>query len=683
MRARDEAMPPAKEPKTDTPLRVVFVASSDSRVESLVGHLRRECHVTAYVRVDSPGVMEDALARDAWDLVIAEHDAPVFGAVQALQLLRQKNLDLPLVVVSDRVDEEAAVAALRDGAQDFVGGDLARLGVVVARELREAEMRRQLRRAEEASRQSGERFRLLVDGVLDYAIIMLDPEGRETEWNKGAERVHGYGAEEIRNEHLSRFYPREDALGGKPQRRLQRAAEEGRYEEEGLRVRKDGSEFWASVVVAALRDDDGRLRGFSEVTRDMTESKRTERELHDSLEALLAVYEAGHILGSTLEAEEVGSRLLQLMRRISSSVTAVISVPGEHQQLRVWQAIGFENLWRRARYTPVVQATLASVMRSGTHTIATLRPPDPDEEPLTGLFLPLRIRNRTIGVLEVYRPGDMAKKDVVQILLNLTTEAASALENARLYGELAERERQLQELIGKLMVTQEEERRRVAYEVHDGPTQVAVAAYQRLQRFARRFPPDNPEGRESLEEIMELAQRTVGESRQIIANLRPTALDDFGLSAAIRLQVEALRAEGWQVGYEEALDGERIPDSVETALYRVAQEALTNVRKHAGRARVRVKLSGSRDRVRLRVRDWGRGFEVVPSVVGGPGERVGLAGMKERVALVGGEVRVYGKEGVGTLLVADVPLSERADGSTNLLQRLAGIGRLSPGTPNV
>ena len=675
-------MPPAKQPKVDTPLRVVFVAVSEGRIQPLVSQLRCAGYATAYARVDAPALMEDALARNVWDLVIAEHYAPVFGAAQALQLLRQQALDLPLVVVSDRVDEEAAVAALRDGARDFVGGDITRLGVVVARELREAEMRRQLRRAEEASRQSGERFRLLVDGVLDYAIVMLDPEGRVTDWNKGAERVHGYGAEEIRNEHSSRFYPEEDVLGGKPQKRLLRAAEEGRYEEEGFRVRKDGSRFWASVVVAALKDEDGRLRGFSEVTRDMTESKRTQRELHDSLEALLAVYEAGHILGSTLEAEEVGSRLLQLMRRISSSVTAVISVPGEHQQLRVWQAIGFENLWRRARYTPEVQATLASVMRSGTHTITTLRPPDSVGEPLTGLFLPLRIRNRTIGVLEVYRPGDMVKKDVIHLLLNLTTEAASALENARLYGELAERERQLQELVGKLMVTQEEERRRVAYEVHDGPTQVAVATYQRLQRFARRFPPDNPEGRESLEEVMELARQTVGESRQIIANLRPTALDDFGLSAAIRLQVEALRAEGWQVAYEEALDGERIPDSVETALYRVAQEALTNVRKHAGNAKVRVKLSGSRDRVRLRVRDWGCGFGVLHSG-GGPGERVGLAGMKERVALVGGEVQVYGKEGVGTLLVADVPLSEGADGGTNLVRSLARIGRPAPENPSV
>lgn len=662
-----------------TPLRVLFVADSDDRVESLVCELRREGYAPAFARAGTPAAMEDALIRNDWDLVIAEHPSPVFGATRALRLLRRKAPVLPFVVVSEAADEKAAVTALKGGAQDFLGGDLTRLGVVVARELRGAQMRRQFRRAEEASKRSRERLRLLVDGVRDHAFVMLDPEGRVTDWNKGAERVHGYRAEEIRGGHFSRFYPEEDVLGGGPQQRLRKAAEQGRYEEEGVRVRKDGSKFWANVVVGALTDENGSLLGFSEVTQDMTERKRTEKELHDSLEALLAVYEAGHILGSTLQAEEIGARLLRLMRRISSSVTAVISVPGENQQLRVWQAIGFENLWRRARYTPEVQATLASVMSSGDHTIVTLRPPDPDGEPLAGLFLPLRIRNRTVGVLEVYRPGDMAKKDLIDILLNLTTEAASALENARLYGELAERERQLQELVGKLMMTQEEERRRVAYEVHDGPTQVAVAVYQRLQRFARREPPNTPEGRESLEEIMELAQRTVGESRQIIANLRPTALDDFGLAAAIRLQVEALRAEGWQVGYEEALNGERIPGSVETALYRVAQEALTNVRKHAGSTRVRVKLNGSRKRVRLRVRDWGLGFEVVSPVGGGPGERVGLAGMKERVALVGGELRVYGQEGVGTLLVADVPLSGEADGSADLVQRLARTGRPAPG----
>ena len=132
------------------------------------------------------------------------------------------------------------------------------------------------KKAEEALRQSEERFRLLVSEVVDYAILMLDPEGRIASWNAGAERIKGYKADEIIGQHFSRFYPSEDLEAGKPAYELKVASERGRYEEEGWRIRKDGSRFWANVVITALRDGNGRLRGFAKVTRDITEHKRAQ-----------------------------------------------------------------------------------------------------------------------------------------------------------------------------------------------------------------------------------------------------------------------------------------------------------------------------------------------------------------------------------------------------------------------
>jgi PAS domain S-box-containing protein len=132
------------------------------------------------------------------------------------------------------------------------------------------------KKAEEALRQSEERFRLLVSEVADYAILMLDPEGRIASWNAGAERIKGYKANEIIGQHFSRFYPTEDVEAGKPAYELKVASERGRYEEEGWRIRKDGSRFWAHVVITALRDGTGRLRGFAKVTRDITEHKHTQ-----------------------------------------------------------------------------------------------------------------------------------------------------------------------------------------------------------------------------------------------------------------------------------------------------------------------------------------------------------------------------------------------------------------------
>jgi len=136
-------------------------------------------------------------------------------------------------------------------------------------------------RAEEALRESEERFRLLVSGVKDYAIFMLDTEGLVVSWNEGAESIKGYRTEEIIGQHISHFYPPEDVERGKPAFELEEATKNGRFEDEGWRVRKDGSRFLAHVVITPLRNETGRLRGFGKVTRDITERKRFEQALEE------------------------------------------------------------------------------------------------------------------------------------------------------------------------------------------------------------------------------------------------------------------------------------------------------------------------------------------------------------------------------------------------------------------
>jgi PAS domain S-box-containing protein len=126
---------------------------------------------------------------------------------------------------------------------------------------------------------SAETYRLLVDSVKDYAIIMVDPHGIVSSWNEGAHRIKGYTADEIIGKPLSVFYTPEDVRSGKTEKELTIAAKEGRFEDEGWRVRKDGSRFWANVVITALYDDTGNLRGFAKVTRDMTERKQAEEAL--------------------------------------------------------------------------------------------------------------------------------------------------------------------------------------------------------------------------------------------------------------------------------------------------------------------------------------------------------------------------------------------------------------------
>ena len=132
------------------------------------------------------------------------------------------------------------------------------------------------REQEERMRQSEERFRLLLEGVEDYAIYMLDPDGRITSWNAGAQRITGYSADEIVGQSFERFFPPEEVVAGRPAEELRAAALNRRVESTGWRMRKDGTRFWADVVVTALHDEEGRLRGFAKVTRDLSEKKRIE-----------------------------------------------------------------------------------------------------------------------------------------------------------------------------------------------------------------------------------------------------------------------------------------------------------------------------------------------------------------------------------------------------------------------
>jgi PAS domain S-box-containing protein len=168
----------------------------------------------------------------------------------------------------------------RDGSQFPIDIRLSPLedaeGILVTAAIRDISVRK---RTEGAVRQSEEHFRLIVSNVKDYAILMLDPEGFVVSWNDGAEKINGYRAEEIIGQHFSRFYTAEDISSGKPAFELEQAAQDGRSEVEGWRIRKDGSRFLANVVITALRDEKGRLRGFGKIARDITERQKSEEQL--------------------------------------------------------------------------------------------------------------------------------------------------------------------------------------------------------------------------------------------------------------------------------------------------------------------------------------------------------------------------------------------------------------------
>jgi PAS domain S-box-containing protein len=248
------------------------------------------------------------------------------------------------------------------------------------------------RGAEETLPQGDEMFRLLVESVRDYAIFMLDVEGNITSWNTGAQHLKGYRADEIVGQHFSRFYTEEDRRKGHPQYELERAIADGRYCEEGWRIRKDGSRFWASVVITAVRDPSGRHLGFAKVTRDMTERKNAEealRRMNSELETRVRQqtaaqqeveafsYSVSHDLRAPLRALDGFSKLLlgKLSGRLDAQeVDYLQRIRGAAQQMSqlIDAMLGLSRLTRTPLHRKVVD--LSAMCREIAASLAQAEP---------------------------------------------------------------------------------------------------------------------------------------------------------------------------------------------------------------------------------------------------------------------------------------------------------------------
>jgi len=389
---------------------------------------------------------------------------------------------------------------------------------------------------EDALRESEQRFRLLIQGIQEYAIFQLDPQGRVVSWNAGAERLKGYRAEEIIGKHFSVFYPREDLIRGTPEQNLEEAAQRGQSVHEGWRLRKDGSLFWGNVVITALRDLKGNLLGFAKLTRDVTERREREETLTKAKE-----------------------------------------------------------------------------------------------------LLELRVEQRAAVLTRV---------------------------NEELRVEIAERERaeeqfkasldQLRALAARLQSVREEERTSIAREIHDELGQACTAIKMDLALIGRKTTKRQTHLRAKVDSASRLVDDMIVTLRRIASELRPRTLDDLGLTAALESQAQEFEARTG-IHCRVALPEEplTLDDERSTAIFRIFQESLTNVARHAHATRVEARLERKADQLIFQVRDNGRGFDPAEAKAR---KSLGLVGMQERALMLNGELQVEGVPGAGTTMILRIPL---------------------------
>jgi PAS domain S-box-containing protein len=280
-----------------------------------------------------------------------------------------------------------------------------------------------------------DQFRLLVESVMDYAIFLLDPRGIVMSWNAGAERIKGYSADEIIGRHFSAFYPIADVERHKPDRELEIAAAEGKYEEEGWRIRKDGTRFWASVLITALRDERRELVGFAKVTRDLTERRRNEqnlRILQSVTETALAHLALDDVLQSVLDT---------IVEALEIDTAVILLATEDGQTLAARAAHGLEEEVELGVRIPMGQGFAGRVASEGRAIViddikhSQVINPILREKGLQSLVgVPLRARAKLIGVLHVgsYRPNRFQPHDVELVSL-IADRIAIAIENAELF----------------------------------------------------------------------------------------------------------------------------------------------------------------------------------------------------------------------------------------------------------
>jgi PAS domain S-box-containing protein len=550
----------------------------------------------------------------------------------------------------------------------------------VARDLSER------KRVEEALRDREERLRLLFESVQDYAMFMVSPEGRVESWNPGAERLEGYRSREIIGEPIARFFPPEEIEQGFPGRLLARAAAEERAEYEGWLVRKNGVKFWASIILSAVTDQDGTLRGFSTVARDLTERMRVER-------AQTFLSEASAVLAGSLDYPVALEKVAQLATRelahwcvihmIEAEMLRPVAVAHADRDKAKIAAAALHSIPRE----PQQPHAVAMVARTGHSELYAdtsvapwagealgVEPADALETLGLGSYMciPLAVRGQTFGVItfvsDAARPYDPHDVGVAE---ELARRAALAVDNARLDREAQEAVRARDEFISM-----------ASHDLRGPLTTIRLQAQSLVRNLRSKAPPGPEDVASKLESVGGQVDRMVHMMELLLDISRITAgqlelqREEVDLAALVSGCAARLVEDAEAAGCELRVEAHRkvVGSWDRMRIEQVVTNLLTNAIKFGPGAPVEVTVEGAGPMATLVVRDYGVGissehhaqifdrFQRVRAQKNVNGFGIGLWIVRRILEAHGGYIRVDSRAGIGATFTVELPMV-RAAGS--------------------
>lgn len=528
------------------------------------------------------------------------------------------------------------------------------------------------KRAEEALRESEERYRSLFEDI-PVGLYRTTPGGQILDANPALAEMLGYpDLESLQEANAADIY-----VNAEDRQRWQTLMErEGVVHGFDAQLRRcDGTILWGRDSAQAIQDSKGRVLYYEGAVKDITESKMAEEALRQRADDLATLYETSQAFLGHLDTETIVESVCRLAVDCFGLKMAWVGLVVEGSfDVHPAFAYGFEKGYLDSvRVTwddsPTGRGPTGMAIRTGQAAVMNHIGSDPTYAPWraaaeargyrSSAALPLCHGQEVLGALNVYSAEPAYFTDErVQVLQSFANQAALAIQNARLFEQVHTGHERLQKLSRQLLEVQEAERRHIARELHDEVGQ-ALTGLKLLLDMSTRLPAG--EATANLGEAQAMIHELMALVRDLSLDLRPAMLDDLGLLPTLLWHLDRYTNQTHVcVTFKHAgLEGRRFAPQVETAAYRIVQEALTNVARHAGVSEVTVRLWTDQDTLSVQVKDRGAGFD--PEATLATSDTIGLAGMRERAVLLGGQLTIESVPGAGTYVTAELPLGGPAE----------------------